>query len=198
MEFEELRTQWTEMSGEIDKQKKLTDFTIIKMTKMNYVNKISKIRISETAGALVCMAALLFIIIGRDKLEPWYLMTCGIVSALILILLPVISIRAVFKIQSINISANNYKQTLTEYNKSKIHFVNVQKLSMCLGALLFVVFLPIMGKLIGNKDMFKDSVIWYIYSMGSPFLYYFARWVFKKYNNSLNKAHSILKELEIQ
>ncbi len=41
MEFEEMQSVWQEMSAEIEKQKKITDSIIIKMTKSNYRNKIN-------------------------------------------------------------------------------------------------------------------------------------------------------------
>ncbi|EDM36236.1 hypothetical protein PBAL39_20174 [Pedobacter sp. BAL39] len=196
MEFKELENQWKEMSGKIDNQKKLADSKIIKMTEINYTNKINKMKFPEITGAVVCCVALFFIVSGMHKLEPWYLMMCGIVSAIMLILMPVISIRAVFKIQSFDVSTNNYKQTLSAYNKNKMHFINVQKLSMCLGALLFVTILPVIGKLMSGKDLFKSTFIWYIYSVGFPFLYYFDHWVFKKYNSALSKAEDIIRKLE--
>ncbi|WP_432712261.1 hypothetical protein [Pedobacter sp.] len=196
MEFEELKNQWSEMSANIGNQKELTDSKIIKITEMRYRDKIRKIKISEITGAVFCCAVLLFIVNGMNKLEPWYLMICGIVSVMMLILIPTLSIGALFKIQSTNIAANNYRQALSGHNTRKIHFINVQKVSMCLGALLFVAILPVMGKLMSGKDLFKSATIWYIYSVGFPFLYYFASWVFKKYNRSLNKAEEILRDLE--
>jgi hypothetical protein len=196
MEFEELKSQWSEMSANVDNQKKLTDKKISTMTEMSYRDKIRKIKISEVTGAIFCCVALIFILNGMNKLEPWYLMICGIVSVMMLILMPALSLSTLFKISSANISTNDYRQVLFDYNTRKINFINVQKLSICLGALLFVTILPVMGKLVSGKDLFKSATIWYIYSVGFPCLYYFATWVFKKYNSSLNKAEEILHDLK--
>ena len=195
MELEELRNQWSEMSANIEDQKKITDFKIIKMTEMKYMDKIRKIKITEITGAAFCFIALIFIVCGIDKLEQWYLLMCGIISVIMLILMPVLSIVALYRIPSANISSNNYKQTLVDYNTNKIRFINIQKLSLCFGALLFVAILPVLGKLMSGKDLFKSAAIWYIYSVGFPFLYYFTSWVLKKYRSSLNKAEEILKDL---
>src|SRR5450432_1999534 len=126
MELEEMKTLWGEMSIEIEKQKKLTDALIIKMTQADYRNKISKILIPEAIGALVCFAGVLYILINFQKLNTWYLSVCGVISVLILLLLPILSIKAIYNIRTINISGNNYKQSLLEYSKSKIQFVFVQ------------------------------------------------------------------------
>ena len=97
MELEEMKTLWGEMSIEIEKQKKLTDSLIIKMTQADYRNKISKILIPEAIGALVCFAGILFILINIQKLNNWYLLVCGITSALILFVLPLLSLKAVLR-----------------------------------------------------------------------------------------------------
>ena len=196
MEFEELKSQWSEMSANVDNQKKLTDKKISTMIEMSYRDKIRKIKIWEVTGAIFCCVALIFILNGMNKLEPWYLMICGIVSVMMLILMPALSLSTLFKISSANISTNDYRQVLFDYNTRKINFINVQKLSICLGALLFVTILPVIGKLVSGKDLFKSATIWYIYSVGFPCLYYFATWVFKKYNSSLNKAEEILHDLK--
>ena len=124
-------------------------------------------------------------------------MVCGIVSVLILIVLPVLSIRSIFKMRSVNISANNYKQSLLEYSKGKIQFVFAQKLTFYLGAILMVVSLPVMSALIAHKDVFKVASVWYWYAIAFPFFYWFAKWVFKSYIKMLAGAENILKELEV-
>ncbi|MDB5136406.1 MAG: hypothetical protein JWP37_3009 [Mucilaginibacter sp.] len=196
MELEKMKTLWEEMSIEIDKQKKLTDSLIIKMTQTNYRNKVNKILIPEAIGALVCFAGIMFIVINFQKLNTWYLLVCGIVAALILFILPILSIKAIRYMRSINISANNYKQSLLEYSKGKLQFVFVQKLSFYLGAILMLVVLPVMGRIIGGMDFFRETRIWYWYAIGFPFFYWFAKWVFKSYDKSTTDAENILKELD--
>jgi len=197
MELEEMKTIWGEMSAAIEKQKMLTDALIIRMTQADYRNKINKILIPEAVGSAVCFAAFLFILINLQKLDPWYLMVCGIMSSLIIILLPVLSVKAIYKMHSINIGGNNYKQSLLEYSKGKLQFVFVQKLTFYLGSLLILTLVPVMGKLIANADMFKVTRLWYCYVIMFPFFYWFATWVFKQYRKIIQGAENILKELEI-
>ena len=196
MELEEMKKLWGEMSIEMEKQKKLTDSLIIQMIQGNYKNKINKILIPEAMGTLVSFAAMLFILINFQKLNTWYLLFCGMVSVTMIALLPFLSIRAIRKIRSINISANNYKESLMEYSKGKIHFVFSQKLSFYLGSILMLTILPVMGQLIGGVDFFTATKLWYWYAIGFPFYYWFATWVFKYYNKTASDAENILKELE--
>jgi hypothetical protein len=197
MEFEEMKSLWGEISGKIEQQKKLTDSLIIKMTKSDYKNKIMKIFIPEVIGALICFAGALYILISFQKLDRWYLMVCNIVSVLILLLLPILSFNAIHKIRSVNILANNYKQSLLEYSKGKQQFVFIQKLSFYLGAVLLLTVLPVMGQLIAGKDLFIESRLWLWYAIGYPFFYGLSKWVFRKYAKATAEAEDILRELEI-
>ncbi|MDB5087783.1 MAG: hypothetical protein JWR09_1777 [Mucilaginibacter sp.] len=195
MELEEMKTIWGEMSAEIEKQKKLTDSLIIKMTQVNYRSKISKIIVPETIGSLGCMATALFIFINFQQLGNWYLQVCGGASAVVSLLLAVLSLRAVNKLSSINISNNNFKQSLSDYSKGKIQFVFVQKLSFYLGAVLMLTILPVMCKLIDGVDLFKITRLWMGYAVAFPFFYWFTTWVFKRYKKIIQGAENILKEL---
>jgi hypothetical protein len=197
MEIEEMRTLWGEMSTEIEKQKKITDSIIIKMTRTNYRSKINKIRIPEIAGAFVCFVAIFFIVFNFQKLDTWYLITCGIISCFILFVLPVLSLSAIHNLESVNISNNNFKQSLLDYARGKMKFVFIQKLSFYLGSILLLVILPVMGALISGKDLFISSRIWMWYIVGYPFFYAFSRWVFKKYTKTTTDAENLLKELDV-
>jgi hypothetical protein len=196
MELEEMKTLWAAMSADIEKQKKITDTIIIKMTKRDYSNKINKILIPEIAGSLICLAEALYIIINFQKLNTGYLLFCGIAAALILCLLPLLSIRAIYTMRSVNISDNNYKEALVKYAKGKTQFVLAQKISFYLGAALLLVILPVMGKLMAGKDFFTATRLWLWYATGFPFFYFFSRWIFKKYIKTAKDAENMLKELE--
>ncbi len=196
MEFEEMKFLWEEMSVKMEQQKKLTDSLIIKMTKSDYKNKLMKIFIPEMIGSLICFANAIYILCSFQKLDKWYLVICGIISVLILLLLPVLSFNAIHKIRSVNILDNNYKQSLLEYSKGKRQFVFVQKLSFYLGAVLLLTGLPVMGRLIAGKDLFIESSLWLWYAIGYPFYYVISKWVFRKYVKLTEDAKDILKELE--
>jgi hypothetical protein len=196
MQLEEMKTLWTEISAEVDKQKKITDALVVKMTKTDYRHQISKILIPEIIGALVCFAGAVFILAGFHQMNTWYLMASAVAAVLILFLLPVLSVKAVLAIRSVHISGNNYKQSLSEYSKGKLQWVFIQKWSFYLGAILLLTILPVMGKLIGGKDLFTETSLWLWYVIGYPFFYALSRWVFKRYMQTAGEAEKILKELE--
>ncbi|ASU32810.1 hypothetical protein [Mucilaginibacter xinganensis] len=195
MELEEMKVVWGEMSAEIEKQKKLTDSLIIKMTQVNYRSKIGKVTVPETIGSLVCLATALFIFINFQQLGTWYLQVCGVASAVISLLLAVLSLKAANKLSSINILNNNFKQSLADYSKGKIQFALVKKLSFYLGAVLMLTVLPVMCKLIDGVDLFKITRLWLWYAVAFPFFRWFTTWVFKKYKKTIQDADNVLKEL---
>ena len=196
MEIEEMKTLWSEMTVAIEKQKKITSSTITKMTAQGYRNKINNLLLPEAIGSVVCLAEALFILLKFQQLNTWSLSACGIAAVIILLVLPLLSIRAIHTMRSINLVGNNYKQTLSQYSKGKIQFVFKQKASLYLGAFLLVVALPVMGKLIADQDFFITTRLWLIYAIAFPFFYGFARWVFKSYNKKIAAAESMLNELE--
>ena len=195
MEIEEMKSLWDEMSVEIEKQKRITDSLIIRMTKVNYRNKVSKILLPEAAGGLVCIAGLIFLLVNINQLNDWYLLSCGIISALLLFLLPLLSIKAIYKIHRLNISHSNYKQTLLEYSRSKMQFLFIQKVNFYGTLILMLTVLPVVVKVIDGVDMFKEMDLWLWYAVGFPFFYYFSQWVFKNYIKTTSDAVNILKEL---
>ena len=195
MELEEMKNLWQEMSAEVEKQKKLTDSLIIKMTQMHYKNKLNKILIPEAAGTLIAFAAAIFILTNIEKLNTPLLLGCGIISVLVLVLMPILSINSVLRMKYLNVSANNYKESLLEYSEAKMRFVSIQKLSFVFGSILMVTILPVMCQLVGKPYALKTNEIWYSYVIAFPFFFWFARWVFKCYVKSAVGAENILKEL---
>jgi len=196
MELEEMKNMWSDMSAEREKQKLLTDQIILNMTKSNYQSKLKKISIPEIIGSAVSIAIVLYVLIDLRKLNTGYLMACGIITVIILVLLSFLSIRSIHRLHSVNISGINFRESLLQFARRKKEFVSVQKFGFILGALLLVVSLPVMGKLIGGKDLFREYWLWICYSAGFVFFYGFSRYIYRHYMKSVSEAEVILKELE--
>ncbi len=196
MELDEMKMLWGEMSAEIEKQKKLTGSLIIKMTAQDYRNKINKIFYPEAISSVVALAEIVYILINIQKLNNWYLLSCGIITVLALITLPLLSFKTIHRMKSVNILDKNLKQSLLDYSKAKLQFVFVQKLNFYLGSVLMLAILPVMGMIMAGKDFFKETNMWLWLCVGFPFYYLFANWVFKSYKRMADAAGNILKEVE--
>ncbi len=200
MELEEMQAVWTQMSDKIEKQKKLTDKMIIMMTQEKYKNRINRIAIPEILGAIICFGSAILILSNFDRLDTWYNLLSGIVSLLVLIILPVLSLSAINRMRNINIATNNYKETLLTYAKEKKRFENITKWGYYLGFILMFAILPVTTKILNNKDMFSGAKSFWPLAISIPvaivFFMLFTRWVIKCYRNNINSAESLIKELE--
>ena len=196
MELEEMQTLWAEMTADMEKQKKLTSTLIMKMTQVNYRNKINKVRVPEMISSVGCVAMAGYILVNIQQLSTWYLLACGIICIVTLCAVPYLSLSAIRKLSRVNIAGNNYKQSLQDYSTSKLQFVRARKINFMLGALLMVAILPVMVMLMDGKDVFKTDGLWYYYVVCFPVFYGVSRWVFKCYVKTVTDAENILKELE--
>lgn len=198
MELEDLRNQWQEMSIELEKQKILTDKLIIEMTQNKFNNKLKSISIPETIGTFVCFAIAILILINFSKLDTWYLQVSGIFSAFFYIILPILSLKTIYGMKRIDISQGNYKDSLEIFAKNKMQFIKVQKWSYYLSFVLVIICLPVASKLIKGTDILLESAVWLWYlPFGFAFLYFFSKWVFKKYKGASNSAEELIKELDL-
>ncbi|WP_378173776.1 hypothetical protein [Aquimarina sp. SS2-1] len=200
MELEEMQTVWSEISGQLEKQKKLTDKMIIMMTQEQYRKKWNKIAYPEMLGTIICFGAALLIFANISKLETWYNILFGVLSAIILLVLPVLSLRSIHKMSGIDFYKNSYKETLIKYTKNKQQFYSLQNISYYLSFALIFLILPVTTKIIRNKDLFADvKNIWPLVvfiPLGITFFVFFTKWVKKCYGKNIAEAESILKDLQ--
>lgn len=198
MELEELRNDWQRMSKELEKQQLLTDKIIIDMTQEKYNKKLKSISIPETFGAVICIICAMYLILNFNKLDTWYLAVCGVLSVVYLIVLPIKSIRSIRNMQHVIIGSKTIEQTLHDFAKSKRQFWLVQRVGFYLNFIFIVTVLPVMGKILNNKDLFLENKFWYFYI---PFMVVFlvviSKIGLKHYKKATNSAENLLKELDI-
>ena len=197
MDLEEIQTVWSEMTDQLEKQKKLTTELIMKMTQERYRTKFDKITFYETIGAVVCFVMALYLLVNINKLDTWYLLACGIFTVAFLIILPIITLGLLGKIKRMNIIKNSFKETIVGYTKSKNQLLLMQRVGIYLSFVLMFTCLPVFSKIMNNKDLFLQGKIWLTYiPVMVIFLLLFTRWGYKCYKNITNSAENILKELE--
>jgi len=197
MELKELETLWSEMSQELESQKKLTNELIMNMTQEKYSNKFQKISTYETIGGVICIIAAIFVLSKFSLLDTWYLQLCGLFTVIFLILLPVLTLNSLRRIQKLNIADKNIKETLVSFSKAKKQLLFLQRLGIYLSFILMFTVLPVASKIMNSKDIFVDSNILYVYlPIMAIFIFFFARWGYGCYKSITNSAENILKELE--
>ena len=195
MELDELQKVWSDLSDQLEKQKELTHKIIMEMTKRKYKGKFQKFIRYEGVGAVICLGAAALLILYFYRLDTWYFMAMGLVALLFLIGLPVLVLRSLLQIKSIDIQKGSYKEVLTTYAQAKKQLLSVQRNSIYLSFVFGIISLPLAGKLINNKDVFQDNEwMWYLPVM-LVFLLVFSRWAYKKYVGATNAAEELLKEM---
>lgn len=197
MELEEMQLLWSEMSTELAQQKKLTDQIIIEMTKEKYQNKISGIARYESIGAVFCLVFALLLILNFHLLDTWYFVAAGIFSIVFYLLMPYFSLSAIWKMRNIDLASNNYQQTLIDFTRARRQFLLTQRWGIYLGFVLMIVVMPLVVKIMDDKNLFTDSnfLLWYI-PIGAVCLFLFARWGYNCYSNITASAENLLQELD--
>lgn len=199
MELEEMKTLWEEMSQKIEKQQLVTDQIIMDMTQQKYTNKFSIILIYESLGTVICYGMAIYILFNIEKLDTWYLMTCGIFTVSLLFILPLLTLRSLTRIKSLDVAAHSYKETLVRFERSKKRLLLLQRTGIYLGFILFLVVLPVMDKIFNNKDMFTMDMAafpWILTGVVFVLLIFFVRWGYGCYKSITTSAEKVLKELE--
>lgn len=156
MELEEMQAAWTEMSGELEQQKQITNELIMKMTQERYTNTWNHARNFELFGTIVCYAILVYLLLNFAKLDTTPLFISGIITALVLAILPILSLRSIRGMKEVNVTTMTVKETMDTYKKRKSQFVLFQKLNIAMSFLLMLVVLPVSGKILNDEDLFAN------------------------------------------
>ncbi|GGK56209.1 MULTISPECIES: hypothetical protein [Flavobacteriaceae] len=197
MELEEMKSLWEDMSQKVDQQKILTDQLILDMTKERFDTKMRSISIPESITALICFAAVIYIISNFNSLDIWYLQLTGIFAIIACLVLPVLSLKSIQKMKSVHISKSTFKETVAAYAKGKAKFMQIQKTSFYASFLVLIALVIVFGKIMKGIDVFTmtEKLNWLVPS-GIGVLFIFSQWVLKKYKKATDSANNILKELE--
>jgi F0F1-type ATP synthase assembly protein I len=198
MDLDEMKEAWTSLSNQVAQQKKLNTEMIEKMTELQYKNRINNILIPELIGALICAAAMLYILVNFQKLDTWYLLVSALITLSILIVLPILSLKSLKDLYSISPAKYRYKEMILKYNKAKQKVKFVQKLSIYLSFILMFSIIPVFLKLFSGKDLSQlnyEKLIWAV-PLAIIFLVFMTGWVFKCYKNIMKSTDMLLADLE--
>ncbi|MDF4222304.1 hypothetical protein PXC01_11945 [Maribacter sp. M208] len=199
MELEELQSAWTQMSNEINHQKKLTNQIILDMTKQKYQNKFTTITKYETLGAIICFTIALVILINFQELDTWYLQVCGILTLSFLIVLPAMVISTLKRIKNIDILNGSYKENLKLYVKTKNRLLRLQQIGIAVGLIGLVFIVPVTSKIISNKNVFLTSLKteqYIIFTITMVIMVFFCKWAYNGYLKVTRSAQELLQDLE--
>ena len=199
MNVEDLQAIWTEMSEELEKQKKLTHEIIMQMTKQRYKSQLQKITNYEGLGAVLCFIIGIGLLANLNKLDTWFEMICGVFTVVFLLVYPFLSLGSIRAMKRININEGKYTETLKAFTKARNNFLLVQRIGIGLGFVLIITILPVATRILKGKDLFQSAGVWMWYL---PLMLVLAilisRWGYRHYKRITKSAGNILSELEEQ
>jgi len=196
MELDDLKNTWNESKSQVQKQQNVNPKMLEKMSDQKYRSKMKKITIPEIGGSIVCLAAAAFIGFSFDKLDTALLQGAGVLSILLLLLLPIISSLSTWQLSKTGNMNKPYAETLKAFAMQKIRFIKLQKLNVTLSYLLLVTIIVLLSKLFSGKDLSDNKYFWlFSFTIGYIFLLFYSKWVEKYYRKALRQAEELLSEL---
>lgn len=199
MEQEELQAAWSQMSTELEHQKKLTNKIIMDMTQEKYRNRFRTLTNYESIGAIICYGACILLLMNFEKLDTWYLFTCGIISLLFMTILPTLVLKYLFNIRKLDIVNGSFRNNLINFIKAKNNLLRLQQIAIGIGFLMLFIFVPVSSKILSNTDIFQ-SEFKITHAIGLfvalIFMVIFCRWGYRGYIKVTTSAESLLKDLE--
>lgn len=199
MEIEEMKALWSDMSDQLEQQKKLTDEIIMNMTQERYTNKFRTISIFETFGALFCLIVALFILFNLKKLDPWYIMACGILTLTFITVLPIFTLKLLGQIRNFNIVDKSYKEAFIGFQRAKRNLLKLQKAAVYTSFIIIFTSSAVFAKIFEDKDFFlidRGMKEYLVFGFAIAFVFFFSRWGLRSYSKVTTSAENVLKELE--
>jgi len=197
MELDDLKNDWESATSQASKQPVLTSKIIHQMTQKKYQSKIKKIKYPELIGAIVCILGLSFVAFNFNKLDTIFLKSVGVLTILLLLIMPVLSFLSLTQFNSAENFDKPYIEIIKQFANQKLRFLKYQKANAFLSYLLLVTVIILLPKFFYGKDISFSKSFWiFAFSFGYIFLLFFSKRVKKFYSNSLKQAEELLKEIE--
>ena len=196
MELDDLKETWDATNMHVHQNQNVHPEMLEKRIALRYRKKMKKIIVPEMAGGLVCVGAAVFIGCSFNNLDSYVLQGAGILSILLLLLLPIISTRSTWQLGSVHNANRPFAETLRIFAMQKIRFVKLQKLNVTLSYLLFVCIIVLSSKLFSGKALSDNMYFWlFSFTIGYVFLLFYSKWVEQHYRKTLQQAEELLREL---
>jgi len=199
MELEEMQILWTRMSSQLEEQKELTNKLIMEMTQQKFRNRFNKLTIIETLGAVVCFIIAIVILLNIAKMNTWYLMACSIFTLLLLIVLPILTLRAIKGMRTMDVTQRSYKETLQEFTRKRKNMLLIQRVGVMVSVFMMWVSIPVFSMIMNNKDFFAqehDPWLWVFTAAVTVGVILFARYGYRGYKKVTSSAENVLRDLE--
>ncbi len=171
MELDDLKNDWESVTNQTNNQNILTSKIIDQMTQKKYYSKIRKIKYPELTGGIVSMLGLVFIGFNFNKLDTVFLQLIGVITILLLMILPVISFLSLAQFNLMDDLNRPYAETIKQFAVQKLRFLKFQRVNAFFSYLLLVTIIILLPKFFYGKDITFSKYFWtFAFSFGYIFL----------------------------
>lgn len=192
-----MKAIWSDLSDQVEEKHQLTRQQILDMMEQNYRRQVNAILIPELIGSVICFGFSGYIFYNIQKLdEPLSLIT-GVLSAIIMIILPVLSLRKIGSwVNRINITENTYQQTLEDFNRLKRFFSKIHRYAYILGLSTMFLVIPPLAKIMSGKNILEDTGVWFRLPFGIAFVALFIFFTMRFYRSRIQNIDKVLQDDE--
>ncbi len=148
MELDDFKNTWDEMSNHIKAKQHLNLKIFDDMSKRKFHSSLKKIILPEIFASVICIGCAVFIGLNLDKLNTIFFKIVGVISILLFVLLPAISLMSIQQLYKSADIHKSYADTLKDFAVQKIKFCKLQKLNF------------VKSSTIGNCDTFINKAVW--------------------------------------
>ena len=117
MDLDEMKAVWSDLGNQLDKQKKLDQDLIMKMTQEKSSSKMGRIIKLETFGIIVSGVILVYLIANFGRLTDWPAIAGGIGMLGILVVAIVFGSKLIRKARKIDLIKNTYGTVIQHFDE---------------------------------------------------------------------------------
>ena len=153
MDLDEMKTAWTDLSIELDAQKRLTREVILKMTQEKSNSRLGRIVVAESIGITTTIAAIIYLLFNVHKLTHWTSIV-GFVGLLGVLILGIsFGLRIISKARKINVLDNTYAEVIRHFDEFRALLRQYKKFSIWISILSTLFVVPVMTEILLGKNV---------------------------------------------
>ncbi|MCE7990388.1 MAG: hypothetical protein HEP71_00355 [Roseivirga sp.] len=143
MDLDEMKAVWSDLGDQLEKQKKLNQDLIMKMTQEKSSSRLGRIIRMELFGITVSGIILVYLIANFAQLTNWPALAGGIGMAIILGIAIVFGAKIILKARKIDLIKNTYNTVIDRFNEFRAMLKFYKKLSIWTNAFSIICVIPV-------------------------------------------------------
>jgi uncharacterized integral membrane protein len=197
MELDDMKILWDDMHQKPAKQTGFAHHNISDLIQLKFNKKANNFKVAEIIGFFAAYTFAGIILFKFNMLDKWYLVICGVILVIYLLLMPLYTIAGIKRLKKIDLANSSYKEVMEHFYTVKSRLKQSEKISLMASPFLFVASIAIFTKIFTGKDFFSMTfqlplVILIFLSLLGAILFNIR--AFKKREKQLQSVNRLLEE----